>query len=954
MAFAKPSVQITQVFTQSASEPAEPLRACIVGPNAILHRYTDSTEKETIYVGQYDHTAEICYPWPNRSAGGVVDAEYVRVFIDNALLLYFEDLADNNTNGRGTVAPVSGYTNRVASSAVNFRSNGASFPRSALLFDRDAAIGDRVYIRGVEDPLGDCIVHELWTSIAGFVTSTTNDVINAATVDAGNATSQPAAADIDQTAGAENCVTAVVDGSTDYDGLAAGYPCETYTIEVVQSSIAGCGAARLRVTSASGTDNVDEVTPAAFGAPTAIGTRGLYVTFDVDTGLCSSSASAAEAAPDDFVIGQTWEVEICQAFEEVCAISGGDYSGAQDDTYVIEVTKGGVWADGPEITVTTIKGLDFSGPTPIAAPGSPGSPTPAVTIGSQGVTIRFDDCGGPAIAGLCKGDKFYISCLTGANGPVRTLVLRHDLPDGLAGVSDLDLRLYIQKDIEVTENRLSDPPNVNYTLEATQLCLNPGITAYDPTWTNNGVELALPVHGGASEASKIYIHYREWSDDLVDQVNFASSIADLDDIPGQLDEDNPLKWGVYRALQNSNSARVAYVAVPDNTDSLDDYQTAIARVDGRDDMYNFVPLTYSREVINLFQAHVEAESGPERSNWKAVVCALQGKTTKLLVGKSSAAAQELQPTSSNGELVLAKLVDNPNATGIQYTRLTVPAANSNFITYGVRSGDIVRFLYSIDGFGDETYTEFIVDSVLSENSLLLQAGHASAINVAQKVEIWRNLSRSEVKADLIDQAQGYGNRRVVAIWPDRPATAGNVQAGYFLAAAIAGLASGVLSNQGLTNVEVNGFDNLTSYTTDYFTDAQLTEMSNGGVWIVTEDRNGTPITRHAVTTDTSDLKVREEMIRRNLDAISYVFVNALRPYIGRANATPVLLERLNYILTSNIGSLSAPVATDLGPRLISGEIVTLRIHPLAADRIEIVLNLVLPAPLNEVQLYLVV
>lgn len=947
MAFGKPSVQITQVFTQSASEPAEPLRACIVGPNAILHRYTDATEKETIYVGQYDHVVDTCYSWPQRSAGGIVDQEYVRVFIDNALLMYYEDLAGNNTGGRGTVAPVSGYTNRVVSSTVNYRSNGASFPRSGLLFDRDVAIGDIAYIRGVVNPEGDCLVYDLWTSVAGFVTSTTADVIDPVDLDENNAQTQSVSSSIQQVPGTPvNCVTAAVDGSTDYDGLAAGYPCETYTIEVVRSSIAGCGAARLRVTSASGTDNVDEVTPEDFGTPTAIGTRGLYVEFSLDSGACSSSASAAEVANNDFVIGQIWEVEVCQAFEEVCAASGGDYEGLQDDTYIIEVTKGGLWADNPEITVTTIKGLDFSGPTVADA-------NVAIPIGSQGVTITFEDCVDPII-GLNKGDKFYIACQTGANGPVRTLVLRHDLPEELEGVADLDLRLFIKKDIEVTENRLSDPPNVNFTMESTQICVNAGITAYDASWTNNGVELAMPVHGGASDASKIYIHYREWSPTLVDQLNFVSSVADLDDIPGQLDEDNPLKWGVYRALQNSNSARVAYIAVPDNTDNLDDYQTAIARVDGRDDVYNFVPLTYDREVINLFVTQANTESGPERSNWKAVVCALQGKTTKMVVGKSSEADQLLNPTSSDGELVLARLIDNPIPDGNQYTKLTVPAANANFVTYGVRAGDVVRFLFSVDGFGNETYTEFIVDTVLTENSLLLQAGHTSAVNVAQKVEIWRTLNRTEVKDDLIDQAQGYGNRRVVAVWPDRPATAGNVQAGYFLAAAIAGLASGVVSNQGLTNYEVNGFDNLTSFTTDYFTDAQLTEMSNGGVWIVTEDRNGTPITRHAVTTDTSDLKVREEMIRRNLDAISYLFVNALRPYIGKANATPVLLEKLNFVINSNIDSLSLPIPNDIGPRLISGEIVTLRIHPLAADRIEIVLNLVLPAPLNEVQLYLVV
>jgi hypothetical protein len=192
------------------------------------------------------------------------------------------------------------------------------------------------------------------------------------------------------------------------------------------------------------------------------------------------------------------------------------------------------------------------------------------------------------------------------------------------------------------------------------------------------------------------------------------------------------------------------------------------------------------------------------------------------------------------------------------------------------------------------------------------------------------------------------------VWPDQVGEGGVLQPGYYLAAALAGLASGVVPQQPLTNVEVAGFDDY-SRSYKYFNETQLNRMAEAGVWIVTEDRDGTPYTRHALTTDNLGLNQREEMIRRNVDSMSYLFLRRLRPFIGRTNATQGMVQLLSNLITVTIDNLRTNGNTaEIGSQLVSGSIRTLRIHPLLRDRIEIVLDLVVPAPLNNIELHLVV
>lgn len=979
MSYVRPQTEVFQDFNQAPAEVTAVLRAHISGPNAQLHRFDNAAERSLISLGAYDSEQNTTYDWPDKATGSLVDLDSARVFIENALLQYFEDTIGNASNGRGTVAPVAGHKNRVRSSTVSFKANGTGQPRSGLLLDRDAAVGDVVYIRGVVDSDGDCTERELWTTITGFAADAANATVFPATNDTNNQATTASATTIEQTAGATNCVLMTEDGTSDYDGLASGFVSEQYTVTVTRSSVAGCTAARLRVVSDSGTDNVAEVDPGDFDSPVAIGTRGLVVTFSVDTGGCVDDAEEQGVASDQLVVGQTWVIDVTQSFERVCVEAGETYTGPENDTYIVEVTKGGVWADAPEVTVTTTRGLDASGPTVVTGINTD------IAVGSYGLTMQFKDCGNlpdslsiaehnesgmgnDALAGLRTGDKFYITVATGQNGPMRTLILRDDVPADLVDATDLDLRLFIAKTIEVSRSRISSPPLTNYTVQAATVTLKSGITAYDDTWTDNGREQPLTVYSGQPASTTngdaygtVYVEYREWLTDLTADVHFIDSVADLEQIPGQLDVRNPLKWGVFKALQNANGTRVAYTAVADPT-SADSWQLVLDLLAGRDDVYNFVPLTRDTTVLGLFQAQVLAESSPEAGNWKGMVISPYASPTVMLVGKSAASAQLLRPTSTDGGVVLATLTDDPQVSGVSYTLLSVPANNSGFITYGVRAGDVVRFLFSIDAFSQPTYEEFVVDSVLSQNSLRLVSGHTSAITVAQKMEIWHTRTKGELVTEITNQAQAFANRRVVATWPDVVGTGGVAQEGYFLSAAVAGLASGVVPHQGLTNVQIAGFDDLSSRTTKLFTGAQLDQLAAGGVWIGTEDRDGTPHTRHALTTDTTDLNHREEMIRRNVDSISYVFLQRLRPFIGRANATPTMLTKLRHEVLKTIKYFKNNAFTELlGPQLIEGVIALdadnveiLRIHPLAADRVEVVLNLTVPAPLNNIQLHLVV
>ena len=943
MSYVQPQVLVFQEANTVPTALLEPLRGVVVGPNAELIRYAETDERTNGLLGSYDPTVDQDFTYPNRPVGAVIDQSYTKLFGEDLLLRYFEDLIGS---GPGTVAPVSGYQNRIRSSVTNFASNGSLYPRSAALEDRDVQVGDVVYTRGTVSST----TYENTAKVMGLVADEGNTSHSHATADTDNASEQASLYESqEQVAGDENCIVITdVDGSS-YNGLLAGNPTETYTLTVTKSSVDGdLTTARVRVTSASGNDNQDSLTPSAAGSPTAIGTRGLEITWDLDIGHCSVSASAEDVSAEDLLAGQVWEVTVKQIFEETSAGVDGTYTGTADDTYIVTVTRGGKFTDTlkPQITVTTASGTDLSGPTTVPDSGE------LVAMGTKGLSIAFGGSGASVsyngddelvslddTSGLCKGDRFYVDVTGPSAGPIRTIILSKNLPAALLAATDLDLRLFIpQTGVEIP-SRSESPGVYNWTATADEVTVEAGMTMTDPSWTVGGEVSPLPVQSGT-----LYLEYRAWLSDVCDNIRGASTDEDLAGVPGPNHPDNPLKYALGKAILNANGTEVRYLGVC-NPDSLDSWADAVEKFVGTEGNYGFVPLSTDPAVQNLFAIHIASSSSPNLGLWRAGWFAIsQDQTVKLLDST----------LTTNGQVAKCLIQDNAFVSGTQYTWLTLSGGNANFIDLEIRAGDEVRTNYTADGFGGVTYDSFVVDAVINDDTLRLVTGNDVAINTAQKFEVWRTLNATEYATKIAETPSRFASARIKAVWPDVVEDGDLVVPGYFLCAAYAGLASGVVPHQGLTQLEIAGFSGVPR-TTQLFNKSQLDTMAAAGVFIVTRDNDNHIFSRHAITTgDQDNLNTREEMVVRNVDSISFIFLRRLAPFIGVSNVTPSALAQLRVEIDSTKEYLKTNGFVErLGAQIIDAEVTKLAQHALLKDRVVIVLTLQLPYPMNNIEVHLV-
>ena len=926
-----PQALVYQEFQTLPEALAQPLRACIVGPN-----YQLVTDNVTGRLGAYDPQTDECHAWPNRVAGGVVAPASTRVFMDDALLQYFYNAAAGADTITATYCQSldlisnTAIKNAIRADATNWKTSGA-YTRDALLKNRDVRLGDTVKVSAVVD--AELIT--LWTYVAGFISEKIAGVV-------GTAYRDPS--DIDypfNTSSSANPGIIVTKLTTDnsVDVSIANKPAEEpeqgyidgvrkddYLLEVIEAGEPA--SAVIRVTSASGTDDVAALTPSAWNSSTPFGNKGLAITF-------------TRSASDVFVVGQQWEINVQFGAVVVYPHASGSYNGPSDSIYVITVTKGGMFGGvegDPEVTVTTTTGVDSSGPHAVTALSS------AFDIGSFGTELMFTSTVGYR-QGLYKGDKFYVPVTAPKAGAVRTLVLGHNLPAGLIGLDntgacttppDLAVTLYIKKDIEVEENRTGYAPLVNWTQSATEICLASGILAYDSTWVDNsGTMLPLSVKSGTA-----WVQYRALKTSLANVVGGISTDSTVASVLGDVSVNNPLAYGVHMALLNSGGEEVKYVAV--GSDDAAGYAAALNKLVQRNDVYSITPMTFDSAVKSLVVGHVNALSTPENGRWRrAMLC-------NQLIEESGVIVR-----TTDGNPYLATITDDLYTSGTQYTSVEFATAVS-LVASGVRAGDILRAEYSIDGFGGETYSEYTIDAVLSEDSLRLVSGPSSPVNTASRVEIWRNLTTDEQIAAMLAANANYTSRRVTNVWPDYYETAGVLTAGYFACAAIAGLRSTTVPQRSMTNMALNGIDTVTR-TTDKFTEDQLNTLAAAGTLIITQSLTGEIYIRHNLTTDMIGVNTREESITANLDSISYFMLAQLAPFVGSSNLTAETINQLRVELEDAIEYLrNNSVIITVGGQLVSGTIAKLERHPVLSDRLVAILNLVLPAPLNNVELHLVV
>jgi hypothetical protein len=421
-------------------------------------------------------------------------------------------------------------------------------------------------------------------------------------------------------------------------------------------------------------------------------------------------------------------------------------------------------------------------------------------------------------------------------------------------------------------------------------------------------------------------------------------LADITAKLGTVHPDNPLAQGVYDAVLNAQNQIVYFVAVA--TDDLAGYAEAIKISEKSDKVYSFVPLTFDRTIQDAVISHVNAYSTPEVGRWRIAWVAVADQKTSLLFDLK----EDHTPYT-------ATVTDDPAVSGTQYKLLTVEGAT--FVSSGVRPNDTVRFNFRSTSDGKVTYDEYVVDRVRTNTTLVLAKALTAPINSPVKVQIVRNYTKSERAANIAARGGEFNNRRVRCVFPDTFKYGGVTKQGYFLAAGLAGLRSGVVPHQGLTNSEYLGADDLSKVVVEFNQD-DLDTMAEQGIWLITQEVLGaTPYVRHQLTTDTESLNTSEDSITTNVDSISYALKKILAPYIGKYN---VNIENVAVIRAAVVAELSfratGTYTARAGNQLVSftpkDDIISIGQNSIYKDRIDATVRLNVPYPLNYVNLTLLV
>lgn len=578
-----------------------------------------------------------------------------------------------------------------------------------------------------------------------------------------------------------------------------------------------------------------------------------------------------------------------------------------------------------------------------------------VKVGDWVAVSGHNNAGTPALITVFAQ---IIGIETDGNGRVNTLVTAQRIFDVDGGTSAtlldpvpggakvMAIALYVRKNVEMPNSFLASGTtstvvgvNSGATLTETGLVDNTGVL--------KALSIGVPSSTVVQTPAKVYVSYRVLRTDHSTGIASLTDPALVEATLGAVVPENPLAEGVYDALLNSSGTPVYYMAVP--TDDLAGYNAVLEQAKRLDTIYGLVPLTFDSTVIAAVKAHVETMSTAAEAKWRKVWICLQPTTFGVLQGYDRAASGVNWQIAARG---------NDPETGTVNVFATVSSASGSYdpalVTNGVRAGDTLRVF--ADTTTTSSYVDYVIAAVRSQNELVTTTplGNTNA----RAVQILRTYTNDEQVAAL--GAATGNSRRVNAVFPYIAKTAGVDKAGYFVAAALAGLRAGSLPHAPLTNVEILGFDDFTvSLVT--FTPTQLNNLASYGYWIVTQDvTGGTPYVRHQLTTlgynDVgADPKFSEDSITTNVDSISYALQRALKPFIGRYNVNPATIALINSSLIRQFSALvSVSSNTPAGPQLLGYEVKSIGKSSVFKDRIEAVTEVDLPYPLNGVTITLVV
>lgn len=961
MAYITPRVKIQQEFLQLPVYREYPLPAFIIGPNYALTRYSNAAEKpftalatyngDVVLTGNnYNYLDDVTYDFPNIPAGGDVDHEYTKVFAESVEAKYFPNTdlgSDDNTDNLVEFVPTQSgadSTNKVR--FMNARLKGGNgYSRSDMFFsNRDVAVGDIIQITDDNDVTVKAKIKAILAEDS-LIDSDLESAVGAATnasTNKANVTETYSAAPVYVTSTpASTSQPTNVGASTAYKGnVVLGIYEDTYTVTVTTGGT-NFANVRFSIASASGAF----ITKTSEAAVRDGITDNWFLTLD-DEG--ANNIRLKWTTPTSVTVGTVWTLgPVKAAITRVTPTTTGTYVGSVDQAYTITVDRAGVFFDGTNAD-TCVKLHVQASDIDTSSIVLPKDDT-YFNLGSLGVQAKFSS--GVFGDHFIAGDVYYVPVTSEKSGPYTVVELDEDLPSAmLDDAAELKAELFLtQKSIQIPAVRDLASDERNWTQEDAYITIKSDITTYNNGLLASTLEPArLPI-----TSAKLFVEHRDLLQTVTSAIDSVNDLADVSKKLGVVHPDNPLAQGVYDAVLNSQNMTVYFIGV--QTDDLAGYNEAIQISEKNDKVYSFVPMTFDRTVQDAVVSHVNAFSTPDVGRWRIAWLSVQDQKSSLLYD-----------LKEDGSSYYATITDNPAVTGTQINLVTVEGAK--FVDDGVRPNDSIRINFRLNADGVLVYDEYIVDRVRTNTSLLITTKLARPITNAAptKVQVARNYTRSERAANIAAIGGNYNNRRVRVVFPDTykygNAALGEVSVtkqGYIAAAGLAGLRSGVVPHQGLTNSEFLGATDLSKVVLE-FSQSELDLMAEKGIWLITQEVVGaTPYVRHQLTTDERSLNTSEDSITTNVDSISYALKDVLSPFIGRYNVNPENVLAVRYAIAAQLRyRASDTYVARAGNQLVSfiekDDIIRIEQNLTYKDRIDVEVRLHVPYPLNYINLKLLV
>ena len=604
----------------------------------------------------------------------------------------------------------------------------------------------------------------------------------------------------------------------------------------------------------------------------------------------------------------------------------------------------------PLVRVTTAQGTDATSLVTLTEP-TPGN-SQVFSLGSYGITLQIQ-----ATDGLFTGDRWTIDAVADKPQQLRSLRLGHSLPADVAyndPAANLEVTLYIVDNIEVPR-RSSVIGQFNWEATSEEIRISDDILIDYEGWTVAGEIVSLPLVSPSqfNDPSQQFLTYRGWYPRGAG-IASVSTTGDLASLPGPIDPDNPLKYGLSKGLLMSNGFPIYYYNVGEPGDHAN-WVHGLALAESFESCYGIVPLTRDPVVLDLVASHVNTLSGPAFNRFRVAWFTDVARDEALVVGEEF---------STDDNPVLATITDNPDQTGSQYTLLTIATGNINLEERGVRPLDRVRFSFATDAWGEESWVEYTIDRVLNANTAILVSGPTLPESVAKRIEIHRTLT----PAERVQAFQGFLSGQV-----SFTAEAGNAAGetpgylirylpfshvydgalevpSYFMAAVLAAARSALAPHQAMTRLPIAGFTDVKGI--GDFTVTQLAELAASGGFVVSRNvRTGRLTVQHGVTAgDWDNVNTREESVISNAHSIAFYLFDVLDPYIGQSNVTDATMVSIQADLDAAKRYLqSANYTAALGGQIIDFRVINFRPSPTAKDTFLLQGEAIVAGPTNKIR-----